>query len=556
MSSLFAAKLCLLGVLATFIPLFVGWPRNVWVRRGLFAALVVLFGAMFALSVNAVGSRSQQFDRLGGQPTALAAAGAAAVLFMAALTWLAYRYPTIAICALVALLPIRLPLPLGGGASNLLVPLYLLTLAIALAEIVVRDRLAVPDGFRRDPTRLALAAVIAVSGVSVLWVGLKFAVPEKAYANAMIKLFAFYVPFAAVFYLVVQYVGSRLRLQRILTVFLGAGIVLSIVGLVQVPTHWVIFNRDVIMRNEELQGAFRVNSLFWDPNMFSRFCALVALVGVAVFLAFRHVGYEAKWRRALPLTAAALAATLATTAYIFTFSRTGLISLVVGAVIIELAWLGWKKGLIAVLVTALVLAGGLYGITRARHAKHVEVKLSTTIGLNKLTGGRVFLIKGGWRMFRRHPLTGVGLGAFPQAFPKYRTSHGARLTLRESHTTPVTVAAELGVAGLIPYAALLVAFFATTLHRRRFGAARDLYLLQAGIVAAVATITVASLSYNAYFEDPYLWLFLGLGVAGATRLAPGRARERAADATAVSADEASASTDQTPDDAGPLRASD
>ena len=82
----------------------------------------------------------------------------------------------------------------------------------------------------------------------------------------------------------------------------------------------------------------------------------------------------------------------------------------------------------------------------------------------------------------------------------------------------MTIAAEQGTIGLLAYAGLLATFFATTLRKRRFAGARDLYLMQAGIVAGVVSLCVASLSYNAFFEDPYLWVFMALASAVATRL--------------------------------------
>ena len=528
LSALPAAKICLVGVLAAFLPLFAGWPRSTLVRRILFALLIVAFAALCAFAAEAVGSTTTAFDRVGGGPARLGAAAAAGLVFMAALVWLAYRYPTVTLVALLAVLPLRVPLPLGGAASNLLLPLYALTLAMALAEIVFRDRLALPPGFDRSPTRLALTAMIAVLSVSALWAGLRYAPHEKAFALALVKMFAFVVPFATLYYLIERHVSSRLRLRRLVWAVLASGAALAALGIVQAATHWVIVNREGIEKGLELQHQFRANSLFWDPNMFSRFCGLIVLLGVTTFLAVRAGGYRSRWRRALPLAAAALAAT----ALALTYSRTGLVAVICGALVVELAWLGWKKGLLAVLASVLVLGAGLAGITVARDTKHFGDKVQTTMGLNKLTGGRVFLVKAGWRMYRRHPVKGIGLAGFPQAFPKYRTSHAAKLTLRESHTTPVTVAAEQGTIGLLAYGALLVAFFATTLRKRRFGGSRDLYLWQAGLVACVVTVTVASLTYNAFFEDPYLWVFMAMASATATRLVHGRAAAAADDGPA------------------------
>jgi O-antigen ligase len=143
-------------------------------------------------------------------------------------------------------------------------------------------------------------------------------------------------------------------------------------------------------------------------------------------------------------------------------------------------------------------------------------------------------VKTGVRMFERHPVAGIGLGGFPLAYAHYRTTTRAVLSLRDSHTTVVTVAAEQGLLGLAAFAALLVTFFATTLRKRRFGADRRLYLWQAALVACVLAIFVHSLSYNAFFEDPYMWVFMALASATATRIVsppPPEAGQTLADST-------------------------
>jgi O-antigen ligase len=220
---------------------------------------------------------------------------------------------------------------------------------------------------------------------------------------------------------------------------------------------------------------------------------------------------------------------LAAIAFVVTLSRSSVAGLLLGALVLEMAWLGRRKGGLAVLVTVLVLAVGLAGITELRHPRRLRLKLDTTRGLNKLTGGRVYLVKAGVRMFERHPIEGIGLGGFPLAFPYYRTSHAAILSLRDSHTTVVTVAAEQGLIGLAAFAFLLVTFFATTLRKRRFGADRRLYLWQASLVACVLAVFVHSLTYNAFFEDPYMWVFMALASAVATRLALAAPSATAAD---------------------------
>ena len=413
------------------------------------------------------------------------------------------------------LAPLRVGLSLGSNTSNLLIPLYLILLAVAIAEMVVRDRLRLPSGWRPDPVRVALAVMIAVVGVSSLWTGQDYAAHTKAFADALIKLFAFYLPFGVLYYVLYRYAGDVHRLARLLITFVAGGAVLAVIGIVQYPTHWAIVNRAEAVHEHALGLPFRANSLFWDPNMFGRFLALVMLVGTALFLTAR-LREDGARRRAMWLAAAAVG--LAAMAFVVTLSRSSVAGLLLGALVLEMAWLGRRKGGVAVLVTVLVLVVGLAGFTELRHTPHLPTRLATIRRINKLTGGRYYLVQTGVRMFDRHPVAGIGLAGFPLAFPHYRTTHAAVLTLIDSHTTVITVAAEQGLIGLAAFAFLLVTFFATTLRKRRFGADRRLYLWQASLVGCVVAVFVHSLTYNAFFEDPYMWVFMALASAVATRI--------------------------------------
>jgi len=513
-----------------------------------FAALVVSTVLLAVSTLHALSAAGGSAARISHHLPLLAAGGLALAVYLAAATWLAWRYPDWAMPIVVVLAPLRVELPLGSTTSDLLIPLYLALLAVAVAELLVRDRLRVPDERRRDPLRLAFAAMIAVIAASTLWIGHRYATPDKGFADALVKLFAFYLPFGVLYYVVYRYVTDLRRLGRLLVTFVGAGAVLAVVGIVQYPTHLVIVNRAGIEHDLALQHTFRSNAVFWDPNIYGRFLGLVMLAGLALFLAVRLRDPGPGRTRGLWLTGAAVV--LAAIALVVTFSRSSVAGLLLGAVVIELAWLGRRRGAVAVLLTVLVLGGGLVGLTALRHPQDVSNKLTTTRGWNKITGGRVYLMEAGVFMFEKHPLDGLGLAQFPLAYPHFRHTHAASLAVRDSHTTVLTVAAEQGTLGLVAFAALLATFFATTGGRRRFGADRRLYLWQAGLVACVVSILVHSMTYNAFFEDPYLWLFAALASAGAVRLAAGSSVPGPDASAAAPAADASATPTATPAAAG------
>jgi len=150
------------------------------------------------------------------------------------------------------------------------------------------------------------------------------------------------------------------------------------------------------------------------------------------------------------------------------------------------------------------------------------------------TGARPYLVEAGWKMFRDHPVWGVGIGGYQDSFlndyyyfkdPKIK----ANVTL--SHTSAVTTIAEIGVLGAVASLFLLYRWgrLGWRLHRRSRGEARALVL---GLWALSLVILLSSQTEGRFFDDPYLWLVFGLGVALERVLAADTQGQQEADARA------------------------
>ena len=126
-----------------------------------------------------------------------------------------------------------------------------------------------------------------------------------------------------------------------------------------------------------------------------------------------------------------------------------------------------------------------------------------------------------WRVFRNHPLVGVGIGAQPKASQE-EAARNLEASRNKSHTTPLTVAAELGVVGILAYLAFLVGAARALLSV----AARD-RALGIGLAAVFLTLLVHSLFYSGFFEDPVTWGALGLAAAALARTTKPRAGDGA-----------------------------
>jgi len=136
-------------------------------------------------------------------------------------------------------------------------------------------------------------------------------------------------------------------------------------------------------------------------------------------------------------------------------------------------------------------------------------------GVDRVTSERSQLVGDGLRLFRAHPLVGVGLGGSTEA-AKEQSAQG-RAIRHAQHVMPLTVASELGIVGLALVAWLIAVLARLALQR---GERRPERLaLGLGLLA----IAVHSLFYAAFFEDPLTWALAALLVACA---APGMIEER------------------------------
>jgi O-antigen ligase len=282
---------------------------------------------------------------------------------------------------------------------------------------------------------------------------------------------------------------------RLARVCLGVLVVLALalvgVGFVEYATRHLFLNPKVIASNQ-LEDYFRVNSLFFDPNIYGRFLALVMLLLAAWLL----------WaRRQREVLAAGLLLAVLWGGLVLTFSQSSFTALLVGLAILgAMRWsVRW----------ALILSGGALVVAVAFVALApgaVHLDLGNSKSADKATSGRYDLIKGGLKLFKRAPLVGQGSGSFAREYRRAEHVSPERAA-SASHTIPVTVAAEQGAIGLLAYLALLAAALA-----RLFRGARTVPE-RAAVAAAFVALVAHSMMYAAFLEDPLTWTLLGAGTA-------------------------------------------
>jgi putative inorganic carbon (HCO3(-)) transporter len=417
----------------------------------------------------------------------LAAAGAAAALaLVGALGALIARRPSLLGPLAMLALPFRVPIEAGGTTSNLLVPLYLVVAAGTLALIV--PALARRGRPGADADGSAPNTPGWISRLLALYVVLYAlqSVYSPDFENALQQIVFFYVPFALLFCLLLQLRWTPRLLRTCLLVVIGLALVFAALGFVEYATKTIILNPKLVAAND-VHAYFTVNSVFFDPDIFGRFLALVMILVAAVLL------YDRDRREQL---AAIVALAILWGGLVLTLSRSSLGALLVGlGTLAALRWKAWR----ALLVGASVVAIGAAALAISPKT------FGLNQGLNGASSGRADLVSGGISLFGSRPVWGYGSGSFVS---EYRTHHPrSSQTLSASHTIPITIAAEQGLIGELVYLALVLVA-AVGLIR---GAGSD--PARAAIAAAFLALVFHTLLYADFLEDPVSWTLLGIGSA-------------------------------------------
>ena len=415
----------------------------------------------------------------------LVALGAAALVPVAIGAALLVRWPVAVTPLVLAAAPFRPPLSFGSehrfyigvasaGQLGRLLPLYgvLGATALALGWNALRGR-----ELARVPEVVALPAVafLVVAALSLLWT-------DDLPAGENVLAY-FLLPFAVLVAVVARAPFPSWMTRALAVIAIVLASVFAMAGLIQAATHKLWFFSPSVEVGNAYSSFFRVTSLFRDPSLYGRHVVLgIAVLLVAVLL-----------RRVHPLVALLLAAFLFAGLW-FSYSQSSMVALF--AVTIVLAGFAGDRELravAAVAAVALVLGGAVaFAASAGDHSAR------------RITSDRSRRVDLTLKVVRAHPLAGVGLGAQPVASAA-RSKQGGSPTRFVSHTTPLTVAAELGLLGLAAYIALLAGAAALIWRVRR----RD-HALGLGLAAVLLALFVHSLFYSGFFEDPITWVVLAV----------------------------------------------
>ncbi len=284
-----------------------------------------------------------------------------------------------------------------------------------------RERIRFPAPFWWGVALLAWAFISAFVAMS----------PEVAFATLETRL-----KVMLIFLVILNAIRSEKQLWIYLLVFLGSFMIYPARGTLINYAHGIT-------------NAHRVywNGIYDNPNDLAAMTILAA--GVALSIA--TAAMQSKMVRRLTVGCAAILILIV----LITESRAGFLGLVTGMALPLLR----KMRRAAIAFYAIVaLCAGLAVVPHGFWVRMSGLKdlssISTIREADKSGSAeqRWQIQKTAFKIFIDHPLLGVGLGCYPLANNKYRPDLG----LRDAHDTYLRLAAELGLPGLLIWAALVV----------------------------------------------------------------------------------------------------
>ena len=316
------------------------------------------------------------------------------------------------------------------------------------------------------------------------------------------------------------YLGTRMGRDVLFATILVAVSLAAVMGLITwSPELLSSFGRLTFLRLTEYSG--RAIGPFFNPNYFG-VCEGLAFV----FIVAWPGGPDSRWWRIARLVAGLCAGC----GVVIAMGRGAIIAVEVGLVMLAFQR-GRRTGLVGMVATVFFLL--------VIFPWFMDWRLSITYGpdlqrahevLDESSGWRLDTLKAGLKLFRDHPIFGVGIGQFHYLSPKY-LAPGVGITY--AHNWFMDVLAEQGLLGVGAFSLMVLGIGRTLLRSAAPGARGSLAIFAVFLVSCLTVEPVSSLQTVGIF-----WILLGFGLASA--FAAGSRNRPAAASASVSGEPAPA----------------
>lgn len=303
----------------------------------------------------------------------------------------------------------------------------------------------------RDRERGRVPAYLVVTIlllIGVMFLSLTVAISKKDSLKEISK----WLEFIVLIMLGAQYLRTRRQIWLLIGCIIAAAITQAFFGYVQAILS---LGPESFVRSSSL----RVYGTFAQPNPYAGYLNMSLVIALAILLLGRD------W---LTRSLAGIAACLIGGAFILTQSRGGQVAFVVALVFILLAGIPglrvWMRiGIIALLALAAGIVSGIIPLYLFDQVNHflglTGISLTNPTTQDFSTAERLAHWIAGIRMYQAHPLLGVGIGNYPDAYPPYHVTIFVN-SLGQAHNYYINIAAETGTIGLVVYLCFVTAMLA------------------------------------------------------------------------------------------------
>lgn len=357
------------------------------------------------------------------------------------------------------LLPIAIPwgsldtIDVGGlhvTSSDILVGLLVGSWLLSFALRSYASRTTTPPG-PLDRASLHSVPAYLIHALLLLLLTMLISITGAFSVQTSLKEMIKWLEFLAVILLGAQYLRTRRQIWTLI-------IIIFLVGISQACYGYIQFYFNIGPQAFVRDASLRVYGTFDQPNPFAGYINMTLAVALALTLLGKN------W--ATRIVAGATAVPLGIAEYL-SQSKGGEIAIAVAVLFIVI--LGMPRlrvvmsaGIIAALG---VVAGYLGGIV----PEHVVLPILRILGLVQFsfkfpsaqdyaTAERLAHWIAGINMFWDHPITGVGIGNYPDAYPQYYITIFVN-SLGHAHNYYINIAAETGLIGLTAFLLFLLAVF-------------------------------------------------------------------------------------------------
>jgi O-antigen ligase len=269
--------------------------------------------------------------------------------------------------------------------------------------------------------------------------------------NLSLKEIIKWIEVLIVLFIGAQYIRARRQIWALIIIICLAALSQAIMGYAQ---NFFGLGPTAFIRN----SALRVYGTFGQPNPYAGYINMTLTIAIALTLLARS------W--SIRILAGCTTILLAAAEY-FSQSRGGEIALAIAVLFIVTLGIPRLRPLMgAAGIGGLgIVAGYLAGIVPERYLSPIlkilgltSISFTAPSATDYSTAERLAHWIAGARMFLDHPLLGVGIGNYPQAYPRYFITIFVN-PLGHAHNYYINIAAEAGIFGVLGLLMFLAASF-------------------------------------------------------------------------------------------------